>query len=87
MDLFERKMESQFDFVIVVSAQPAACNERIKTRSQLTVEEIEERTLNHLPLKIKEAKASAIIRNDGSLDDLEKAVSQALVQLKILPSR
>lgn len=79
--LFEKNMQDQFDKVLVVSAGRALRDERVKTRSQLTAEEIEERNARHLPPEIKEARASAVIRNDGSLIELQNEIERALAKI------
>lgn len=85
--LFEKGMESQFDHVVVVSSPPEICARRLQSRSGLTLEEIEERRSRQLPLAEKEARASVVIRNAGSLDDLHDETRAALAKLGIpLPS-
>jgi dephospho-CoA kinase len=81
--LFEKKMQNEFDHVLVVSAPRELRNTRVQSRSQLTIEEIEERNLRHLPVEFKEANASAVIRNSGSLDELRAEVVRALRKLNI----
>jgi dephospho-CoA kinase len=85
--LYEKNMQTDFDYVVVVTASKQLRQNRVVTRSQLTVEEIEERNLRHLPAEIKEQKADALVRNEGSLEDLKLEVIKALKKLKIaLPS-
>ncbi len=81
--LFEKNMRDQFDLVLVVSAAMDQRVTRLKTRSQLTDEEIEERTAHHLPAEVKEAAASAVIRNDAGLPELEVNLRRVLLALKI----
>lgn len=81
--LFEKNMRDQFDHILVVSAPKHLRDQRLKNRSQLTQEEIEERTMRHLPAEVKESAASAVIRNDGSIGDLKASILHALAALKI----
>ncbi len=81
--LFEKKMRDQFDHVLVVSTDEALRNARVKTRSQLTDQEIEERTKFHIPSAIKEASASFVIKNSGDLEGLRGEILRALAHLKI----
>lgn len=81
--LFEKKMQDQFDHILVVSAGKGLRHQRVKTRSQLTDEEIIARTKHHIPTEQKEAAASAIVRNDGSLEDLHVNLLKALSTLGI----
>ncbi|MGZ3724006.1 MAG: dephospho-CoA kinase, partial [Bdellovibrionales bacterium] len=85
--LFEKNMQKGFDYVVVVTAPAELRRNRVMTRSQLTVEEIEERNSRHIAPHVKEAAASAVIQNAGSLEDLQKEILTALKKLKIpLPS-
>jgi dephospho-CoA kinase len=81
--LFEKNMLEQFDRVIVVSAPKDLCARRLKKRSNWSEEEIEERTMRHLPIAVKESAADAVIRNAGGMDDLKASVHHALAALKI----
>jgi dephospho-CoA kinase len=85
--LYEKNMQTDFDYVIVVTADFETCKSRVISRSRLSVEEIVERNSRHIPPQIKEAKADAVIRNAGSLADLQLEIVKALTRLKIaLPS-
>ncbi|MBX3021729.1 MAG: dephospho-CoA kinase [Bdellovibrionales bacterium] len=81
--LYEKRMEDQFDAVIVVSASPAVRLQRLQKRTGLTVAEIEERWSHQLPAQLKESRADAVVKNNGSLEDLEREVSSALNHLGI----
>lgn len=81
--LFEKNMQDQFDHVLVVSADRKLRDARVQTRSQLSAEEIEERNSRHLPPEFKEAAASAVIRNNGSLTDLQVEIQRALAKIGV----
>ncbi len=81
--LYEKNMQGDFDFVIVVTAPKDLRASRVQSRSQLTLEEIEARNMRHLPPEFKEKAASAVIRNSGSLEDLQKEIQAALKKLKV----
>ena len=81
--LFEKNMRDQFDHVLVISTDKNLRDQRLKVRSQLSEEEIEERTSRHLPAALKEAAASAVICNSGSVEDLNREVRQVLLKLSI----
>jgi dephospho-CoA kinase len=81
--LFEKKMESDFDHILVVSAPSNMRKTRLQSRSQLTLEEIEERSLHHLPPEFKESRASAVVRNLGSLEDLRREILAALKKVGV----
>lgn len=81
--LFEKNMQKEFDHVLVVSAERKLRDERVKVRSQLTAEEIEERNSRHLPPEAKEAAASAVIRNNGTVEELQREIDQALSKIGV----
>ena len=81
--LFEKNMQAQFDHVLVVSAEKKLRDERVKIRSQLSAAEIEERNARHLPPEVKEAAASAVIRNNGTAAELELEIKRALIKIGV----
>lgn len=81
--LYEKKMENQFDHVMVVSAQESERFQRLKARSGLSVEEITERSQHHISPELKEKQASVVILNVGSLSDLKNEIKKSLSVLKI----
>jgi dephospho-CoA kinase len=81
--LFEKKMESDFDLVLVVTATAEVCKARIKIRSSLTDEEIESRWKNQVPQDVKASKASVVIKNDGDLAHLRAQVVEFLKKFKL----
>ncbi len=79
--LFEKKLKSQFDFVVVVSVTDSAIQRaRLKLRNNWNDEEILKRLASQLPLTEKVAQADYVIRNDADLPALEKKVD-TLVQM------
>jgi dephospho-CoA kinase len=81
--LFEKQMESQFDHILVVSSQEAIRMQRLQARTGLSETELRERWAKQLPPELKEQKASQVVRNDGDLKALERALDKALEALKI----
>ncbi|MGE0529263.1 MAG: dephospho-CoA kinase [Bdellovibrionales bacterium] len=81
--LFEKKMENQFDHIIVVSAAPEVRRKRLKARSGLTDEEITTRWSQQMSPEEKESRASVVIRNEAGLNDLEKDLTGALAALGV----
>lgn len=85
--LFEKKMEDQFDYILVVSAEPELRRARIKSRMKLTDAEIDARMTWQIPPQIKEAAATAVIYNNGTEDQLKEEILATLKRLNIaLPS-
>jgi dephospho-CoA kinase len=77
--LFESGMESAFDKTIAVVADEATREERAGTRGHRGVQS---RTSRQLTQDEKARRADIVIRNDGSLDDLEQALSSALARME-----
>ena len=76
--LFESGMESGFDKTIAVVADESTRNERAGVRGHHGVEE---RTSRQLTQDEKAQRADIVVRNDGSLDDLQRALSSILANM------
>lgn len=81
--LFEKKMESQFDFILVVDTEESLRRERLKRRSRLSDGDIDNRFRNQMDPALKAARASWVIKNNGDAKALEAAVDEALKKLKV----
>ena len=81
--LFEKKMESQFDHILVVSTARDLRLARVTARTGLSAAEVEARWASQLPPEYKEARASAVIANDGDLAELRVGVRTALTALRL----
>lgn len=84
--LFEKKMEDQFDAIWVVTASAPTRMQRLKARTGLSEKEIELRWKSQFPPEFKEQRATQLIRNEGSLSELEKSVDQTLHKMGLLPA-
>lgn len=81
--LFEKKMEDQFDYVLVVTASEGVRRARLRARSQWSDLEFDERAARQLAPSEKEVRASYVLRNEGSLEDLKRDLSGALKALQV----
>lgn len=81
--LFEKKLISQFDKILVVTADEEIRLRRLRERSGLSDSEIRARWKTHVDPAEKVRLASAVISNDGSISDLRTAIVQALRKLGI----
>ena len=72
--LFEKKIETQFDAVILVYAQPEVQLQRLMARNQLTRAEAESRIKNQSPMPDKIKKSHFCLDNSTDVDDLETQV-------------
>lgn len=78
--LFESKLQSYVDKIIVISAKPAIQRARLITRNNLSEIEADARIASQIPVSEKEKKADAVIHNDGSLQETEKQLDSILFE-------
>jgi dephospho-CoA kinase len=76
--LFETGMEKAFDTTIAVISDEETRRARAEARGH---ELLEERSARQLTQEEKAARADHAIRNDGSLEDLERELSELLAKL------
>lgn len=77
--LFEAGMEAGFDATVVVVAPEALRSERAGARGHAAVAERESRQLSQ---EEKAARATFVVVNDGTVDDLQAKLSDVLAKLK-----
>lgn len=80
--LFEASMEGVFDATVAVVADDAIREDRLEGRGQTGLEGLEGRERRQLDQSDKADRADHVIRNQGSLDDLEREVA-ALVRAQV----
>lgn len=68
--LFEKKLQAQFDGVIVVSSDEASQIQRMKQQRGYSEEEVKRRLLAQRPLEEKVRAASFVVNNSGDLNQL-----------------
>src|SRR4051794_31592953 len=76
--LFETGMEGAFDTTVSVVASEEARRERAGARGHKLVDEREAR---QLPQDAKADRADHVVRNDGTLEDLEAALASLIAEL------
>lgn len=72
--LFEQRCERLFADVLVVTCAPATQLRRLQQRNDMSEADAKARIAAQMPMGDKEAKASIVIRNDGSKSDTIKQV-------------
>jgi dephospho-CoA kinase len=77
--LFEAAMEDAFDATVAVVADDEIRDQRLRERGQSGLEGREERQLDQAE---KERRADHVIRNDASLEELEREVNELIGQLR-----
>ena len=80
--LFEKNLQSQFDFTLVIHCSEKLQRARLKARDQMTDAEIDLRIKNQLPLSQKAQLADYVIENEGSLEDLKLQLEKFLESLQ-----
>ncbi|MBC8183717.1 dephospho-CoA kinase [candidate division KSB1 bacterium] len=80
--IYEAGSESQFDFVIVVSAEKETVIKRLTGRDGFDKDEILKRIASQMDLSKKVKRADYVIHNDGTIQDLEKEVGKLLAWLQ-----
>lgn len=81
--LFESKLQSFVDKIIVVSVKPEIQKSRLMARNELTEQEADERISSQLPMEEKEQGADAVIFNNGTLQETEKQLESILKQWNV----
>lgn len=76
--LFESKLQSFVDKIIVVSTTPEIQKDRLMSRNVLSEEEADARISSQLPLKEKEQGADAVLYNNGTIEHTESQLDGIL---------
>lgn len=85
--IFETGGEQRFDYVVVVDADQQQRMLRAATRDGATLEDVQRRDAAQMPASQKVERADFVIRNDGTLEQLQKTTSFVISLLKSLPPR
>ena len=79
--LFEKKLVTQFDAVILVYAQPEVQLQRLMNRNKLSLAEAENRIKNQSPMPDKIKKSHFCLDNSTDVHDLETQVETLCILL------
>jgi dephospho-CoA kinase len=80
--LFEKKLEAHFDAIIVVTSSEEIQKSRMRQRDSLSEGEIHNRLKSQVPLSEKIRKANWVIKNEGSVQELESEVLKLLKKIQ-----
>ncbi|MBO0586092.1 dephospho-CoA kinase [Sporosarcina sp. E16_8] len=83
--LFESKLQSFVDKIIVVSVTPEIQKERLIARNVLSEEEADARIRSQLPIKVKELSADAVLHNNGLIEETESQLTEVLSEWNAEP--
>jgi dephospho-CoA kinase len=76
--LFESKLQSFVEKIIVVSVTPEIQKQRLIARNELNEQEAADRINSQLPMVEKEAGADAVIDNNGTIEETKMQVETLL---------
>jgi dephospho-CoA kinase len=85
--IFESGGEGRFDYIVVVDADRDIRVERAAGRDSATPDEILRRDAAQIPADEKVARADFVIKNNGTLAELERNATFVATLLKSLPPR
>lgn len=82
--IYEAKFQKMFDYVILLTADEKLRIDRVKKRDNSEEEKIYERMKFQLPDEIKKEKASFVIENNSTIEDLKLKVQFILNLLTVM---
>ena len=80
--LFESGMDKDFDDCIVIASNFSNCKKRFIKKTGYPVSEFDQRIQRQMPISEKIKKASFIIYNDGSFQDLKSRVKEVMNRIQ-----
>lgn len=83
--LFESKLQSFVDKIIVVSVTPEIQKERLIARNVLSEEEADARIRSQWPIEEKEKGADAVLYNNDPIEETQKQLDSLLSDWNLLP--
>ncbi|MTH52886.1 dephospho-CoA kinase [Bacillus mangrovi] len=81
--LFESRLESYADVILLVYVSPATQLERLMKRNGITKEEAEARIRSQMPLDEKKSMAGAVLDNNGPPEDTKRQLMELLKEWNI----
>jgi dephospho-CoA kinase len=79
--LYETDLFKSLDKIVVVSTEEKKIKERLRIRG-LSIDDIDRRMSNQIPLKEKEERADLVIFNNGTKEDLERETEGLMRRIK-----
>lgn len=81
--IFEAKMESLFDYIVLISADEKTRIERTMQREKIPNEEVKQRMKYQIPDELKKEKSDFTFYNNGTVAELEQKAN-LLLQLLLI---
>jgi dephospho-CoA kinase len=79
--LFEKNLQKNFDYIMLISCNLKHQRQRLKNRNRLSKNEIESRLNSQLPMNEKLKNSDFVIDNDKSLNDLYSAIDFTVMNI------
>ncbi|MEK4025122.1 dephospho-CoA kinase [Sporosarcina sp. FSL W7-1283] len=83
--LFESKLHSYVEKILVVSVTKELQKQRLIARNELSEQEADARIASQLDMDIKESSADAVIHNNGTIEETEKQLEKILADWQATP--
>lgn len=83
--LFESKLEHYAEKILVVSVSPDIQKQRLMNRNELSEAEAEARISSQLAMDIKEQRADAVIKNNGTIEETNQQLLAILEKWNAKP--
>lgn len=82
--LFESKLESYVDKIIVVAVTPEVQKQRLMERDGFTEQEAMERIASQLPMHVKEEKSDAVINNNKTIEETKQQLEKIIADWQMV---
>ncbi|MBY0317048.1 MAG: dephospho-CoA kinase [Bdellovibrionales bacterium] len=80
--LFEKKLEKEFDRIVVVYASDLVQIQRLMKRNSLSEKQAHARLQSQIPIDTKRSRADDVINNETTLENLKVSVQQWVTSIK-----
>lgn len=80
--LFEKKLQADYDAIIVVACAPAIQLKRLMQRDNISEDDAKKRIASQLPIDEKVKSADFVIQNDAGIDELRASLATLLKAIR-----
>lgn len=79
--LFEKRLEKNFDAILLITCSEDLQKQRLQLRNQMSDKDISDRLSSQISLVEKEKKSDFVVRNDKDLEDLYRNLDSVVLQM------